>query len=650
VTFSVSFNVAPRPAEPGDIPAALATIYVDFDAGVDGSGTALSPRKVLPGLSAVDASVQPGTRVVCRGAGRSTTGNFGRLQRAGSLTAPVVYVGNDPNWGQAIIDGGVQLSPAACVNQADAFGNTNWASLRRASITGLGGNNQLDYLHCAYAGTEREPRMFSGYPQLSDADAFNYLQFAQPASWADVIWKPGSADPTALSDFVSGASRPRILLSAANTAMGLSAGTLQAAIDTDCAPILLMRVSPNVWYTALCRRCDADGAANTSGAYLTPILPLTGQAALVTGDVNYANFTDYAYRILNVAKAIDRAGQYAMNPVGGWMLDWPSGSETLHRSRGNSGLRIDAEYVWVHGFQICGMARSLTVTPPTGATNGDSLSVGTGIDSSTIRVQRNHFPGFGSIGTPDGGAFYDRCGQAARYFNTYQRTFNIRCLLVPAITSDDATGADIRFNLFHDVAGGVSVIGGHVRDVLIGGNLFTSINDIHGNGLTLYANKYGVRVVKNVFKSVDRPIASEGSGQAYDEASYGPASTIFDGNVVQASGIGTAAALRLQSSTPAEIGVSTINNKLDGGVGGDVPFSVHAAVVAGSNGPTSGNSGVGAALSGVAATLWATGDSVNYTRASGEGVGLIAEINATTAPPGSYAPSGVGHAAGGWGG
>jgi hypothetical protein len=359
VTFALTYVVAPRPAGPGELPTATATLYVDFDAVPTGVGTSGSPYNAsqMPGLTAIDSTVQPGTHIKCKGTWRTTAGNFGRLLRAGTAARPVVYIFNDPTWGQGYIDGGVQLTPAACTNQANAFGNTNWASMRRASIVGLGGNDIADYLHCAYAGTEREPRYFAGYPQLANNDAFDYLQFAAPASWADVIWKPGSADPTQQSDFVAGtagnqavASRPRILLSAANTAMGLAAGTLEAAIDADSAPILVMRIYANKWYTARCRRCDADGTVNTSGLYLTPIIPLAGQACLVAGNATYTSLSDYAYRIFNLAKAIDRAGQYAMNPVDGWMLDWPTAAETLHRSRGNSGLRFGANYIWVHAL------------------------------------------------------------------------------------------------------------------------------------------------------------------------------------------------------------------------------------------------------------------------------------------------------------
>ncbi len=645
MTFSVSFTVAPRPAEPGEIPTALATIYVDFDAGVDGSGTMLSPRNVMPGLSAVDSTVQAGTRIVCKGTWRVSASNFGRLQRAGSLTAPVVYVGNDPSWGQAILDGSVQLSPAACVNQADAFGNTNWASMRRASISGLGGNNQLDYLHCAYAGSERAPRYFSGYPQLSNADAFDYTQFAEPQSWADVIWKPGSPDPTSLSDFVSGTSRPRILLSAANTAMGLSAGTLEAAIDGDCVPILLMRISSNEWYTALSRRCDADGTANTSGAYLTPILPLTGQAALVTGDANYAAYTDYTYRIFNVAKAIDRVGQYAMNPVGGWLLDWPTSNEPLYRATGSSGLRVDVENTWMHGFQICGLSRTLTATMPTGTDGSTALEVLSSIDTSTVRAQRMLYPGFGSIGRPAGRPFYDKCGHAARYYNTYKRSLN-----GGAMSIADGSDGRVLYCEIDDTAGGISVIGTHVRDLLISGNKISNINDIHGNGLALYCNKYGVTVQGNLFKNVDRPIVSEKNAVAYDSATYGTVSTLFNANIVQASGTGTSAALRSQDDSPSEEGVSLTGNKLDGGASDVPPFSAPPSFSTTLNGPLDNNLGVGAALSAPASTLWDAGSNTNYTRASVGGLALIAEIDATTSPPSAYAPNGVGYTAGGWGG
>lgn len=646
MTFSVNYTIGARPPAPGEIPSAPdATIYVDFDAGVDGSGTEMSPRNVMPGLSASDTTVPIGTNIICRGTWRVSASNFGQLLRSGTPTKPVVYIGNDPSWGQAILDGSVQLSPAACVNQADAFGNANWASMRRASIVGLGGNNQLDYLHCAYAGSEREPRYFSGYPQLSNDDAFDYTLFAEPASWADVIWKPGQPDPTSLSDFVSGSSRPRILLSAANTAMGLSAGTLEAALDSDCVPILLMRISSNEWYTALAQRCNSDGTVNASGGYLTPILPLTGQAALVTGDANYTEFTDYTYRIFNVPKAMDRAGQYAMNPVAGWLLDWPVSSETLHRATGSSGIRVSKENVWLHGFQICGLSRTLTATMPTGASGSTAVDVASSIDSSTVRVQRCYFPGFGSIGRPAGRPFYDKTGHAARYYNTYERSLN-----GVALTISDGSGGIVRYCEINNTSGGISVIGDHVRNLTISGNLVSNINDIHGNGLALYANKYGVVVSGNLFKNVDRPIVSEKAAAAYNESLYGTVSTLFDTNFVQASGTGTSAALRCQDDSPAEEGVSLAGNRLDGGATDVPPFSAPPSFSTTLNGPVNGNFGVGAALSVPASTLWDAGSNTNYTRDSAGGLALIAEIDAMTAPPTTYAPDGVGIDAGGWGG
>jgi hypothetical protein len=628
---------------------------VDFDAVPAGTGTSGSPYNAsqMPGLTAIDSTVQPGTHIKCKGTWRTTAGNFGRLLRAGTAARPVVYIFNDPTWGQGYIDGGVQLTPAACTNQANAFGNTNWASMRRASIVGLGGNDIADYLHCAYAGTEREPRYFAGYPQLANNDAFDYLQFAAPASWADVIWKPGSADPTQQSDFVAGtagnqavASRPRILLSAANTAMGLAAGTLEAAIDADSAPILVMRIYANKWYTARCRRCDADGTVNTSGLYLTPIIPLAGQACLVAGNATYTSLSDYAYRIFNLAKAIDRAGQYAMNPVDGWMLDWPTAAETLHRSRGNSGLRFGANYIWVHGAQICGMARSVTVSIPEGASNGDSIDVAEDIDSSTIRVQRCHFPGFGSIGRPDNPACYDQTRHAARYYNTYQRSLNGTTILISDAETTDTGAADVRFNYVSRISGGIRCIADHARNVRIEGNFLEHINDIHGNVITLYANKYGCSVKGNLVQDGARPVVSETGSPAYDEVTYGTASCAVEDNYFQASGNGTAGALRFQGSV-SERGVSAAGNYLDGGVNNHPAFLTPPAFDTGLNGEVTGNFGVGDT---VTAPVWAEGSNTNYTRVSAGGIALIAQINAMTAPPVAYAPLGVGYLAGGWDG
>lgn len=638
MTFAVDYVLAARPVGPGDVPIADYTIYVSLGDAVDGDGTAESPRNEMPGLDAGDTTVLPGTNIIWRGVWNSTTGNFGQLLRAGTASKPVVYIGNDPDWGEGIIDGSVQLSPVACTSESDAFGNLDWPSLRRSDITGIGGNTAQDYLHCAYAGEDRSPRYFSGYPQLSNDDCFDYLQFAQPQSWADVIWRPGQPDPDELADFVADESRPRIHLPSANTAMGLDPGTLEDAIDENALPILKMRISANKWYTAIVERCDADGTPNAAGDYITPI---SGEAALEAGNAAYTSPGEYAYRIFNLAKAIDRPNQYAMNPVDGWLLDWPnSGSETLYRARGNSGLRIGANYIWVHGGKICGMSRTLTVTPPTGASNGDSIDVAPAVDSSTIRVQRIHFSGFGSIGRPDNPPAYDECGHAARYYNTYENSLNGNTLAVP-----DGSGADIRFNRVFNNAGGIRVIGNHVTDVTISGNFVEDVNDIHGNGITLYANKYNVEVSGNLIKNVGRPIVSE-AGTIYDEVTYGTASCVIKDNWVQASGYGTAAALRLQSDDPLEIGVSVTGNRLDGGVGGNTYLIVHPDLVVGSNGPCTGNYGVGAAATGNTVTFLATGTNYEYTRASAEGIALINEISNRTAPPTDYAPNGVGHLAG----
>lgn len=640
--FAMPWRFPQEVAEPGALPTPTNEIFADFDAATQGVGTRASPYNDLPGQSAGDARVGFGTRVTCKGTLRSSVANFGQLLRGGAPSAPVVYVGNDPSWGNATIDGSAPLASAACTNQANAFGNPNWASMRRAALTS--GNNADDYLHCLYGGPDRDIRYLSGYPQLSNNSAFDYNLFITPASLVDIYWYPGINESS--PDFVVGQSRPRLSLAAADSWLvanspGYVAGALAAAMDTDSAPILQMRVRPNQWFTARAGRCDADGTANANGAYITVI---DGQRMSLdnTGwpDDPYT-YDMFKFRILNLAKAVDRAGTYAMNPVAGWLVEWPFGTEQLYRAQGKSGLEIAAEYVWVHGFKICGMSTSNTVADITGAGGGRSLTASS-INSNTIRVQRNFFPAFGSVGPKSRNQAYISCGHAQVYYNTLKRQ-----AVGSAIFATDGSGGRFKFNHMDYIHGSnLRFIGAHMRDVLIGGNLIEHCNDIHGNGITMYIAKYGVIVEFNVVRDTGRPLTTE-LNNAYNPA-YGAPSTIVRNNTFLASGEGTAFALRFQGAV--EQGMSALANKLDGGPAGHPPFGANPAINTALNGPVSGNTGVGAAITGTALTLWnAGGGNTFYTRASTEGAALVAAWATEGLDP-VYAPKGAGYTAGGWDG
>lgn len=632
-------------AAPGKLPTPTNEIFVDFDAVSQGVGTRVSPYNDLPGLSVGDTRVSFGTRVTCKGTLRTSAANFGQLFRGGTPAAPVAYVGNDPTWGDAIIDGSAPLASSACASQAEAKGNANWASMRKATLSS--GNDPDDYMHCLYGGSTRALRYFSGYPQLANDSAFDYNLFITPSSLVDIYWYPGINESS--PDFVVGQSRPRLNLAAADSWLvanspGYVTGALAAAMDTDSAPILQMRARPNLWFTARAGRCDADGTLNPSGAYITVIdgsrmsLDNTGWG---TDPYTYDMFK---FRILNLAKAVDRAGTYAMNPAAGWLVEWPFGTEQLYRAQGKSGLEIAANHIWLHGFTVCGMSTSNTVTviAGSGASGGDSLTVKSSVDANTVRIQRNYFPAFGSVGLKSRNQSYINCGHAQVYYNTLERQ-----AIGTAIFAADGSGGRFKFNKMAYIYGSnLRFIGAHMRDVLIGGNLIEHCNDIHGNGITMYIAKYGVIVEFNVVRDTGRPLTTE-LNNAYNPA-YGAPSTIVRNNTFLASGDGTAFALRFQGS--AEQGMSAQNNKLDGGPAGHPPFGASPTINTGLNGPVSGNVGVGAAITGTALTLWnAGGGNTYYTRASTEGAALVAAWATEGLDP-VYAPKGAGYTAGGWDG
>jgi hypothetical protein len=642
MTFQMPWRMRQTLAEAGKLPTPLATIYVDFDAGVNGAGTQASPYNTMPGLSVGDTRVTFGYRVVCKGTWHSSTANFGQLLRAGASKYPIVYVGNDPSWGQAIIDGSVALTAAACTSQANALGNTNWASMRRATISaGLGGVDPDDYLHCLYAGADREVRYLAGYPQLANDDAFDWNQFCPNTSLADVWWYSGINESSPV--FSAGVSAPRINLAAAETSMGLTAGTLTGALDSNCVPVLIMRISPNVWFTARMGRCDQDGTLNSAGAYIKVIDGNT----LDSSSANYTLASDYKFRIVNVPKAISGSKQYAINPAAGWLVEWPVSNEQLYRGQGKSGLQFAANNVWLHGFKICGMSCSNTVANATGAGGGNSLSAASTIDTTTIRIQRCLFPGFGSIGPKSRQQAYDDCAHAQRYFNTYQRQ-----VIGSAVQIGTGSGAIVKYNNFQYIHGSnVRVIAtgtsDAVRNVTVAGNLIEHVNDLHGNGITLYCCKYNVLIEGNLIRDTGRPLTSE-RDNAYNTATYGQPSCIVRNNTFQASGYGSLAALRWQGGD--EMGLQASNNTLDGGVLGDLVFAVENTLPLADNGPITGNIGVGAAPTNNSLTFWNSGSNTVYDRASANGLALIASINAMTAPSTTYAPQGVGYTAGGWDG
>lgn len=642
MAFNMAWRFAPVPVPEGRLPVPLAEVFVDFDAPVNGVGTRASPYNQPLGMSVGDVRVGPGTRVTCRGRWRSTVGNFGQFLVAGTEENPLVYVGNDPSWGQCTVDGSVQLAPSACANIGEAKGNVHWANMRKASIAGLGGNDPEDYLHCLYGGNDREIRYLSGYPQLPNDEAFYRNLFIPPNSLVDVWWYPG-INPGA-PNYADGTSRPRLNIANMDAWLvannpGYVAGDLASALDADSAPILLMRVAPNVWFTARVGRCDADGTLNPAGVYLTPIdgSRLTGESG------TYASADLYQFRILNLAKAVDRPGTYAMNPAGGWLVEWPYGAEPLFRAQGKSGLEFAANYVWLHGFKICGMSTSKTTVYPTGADGGNSLTLApSGVNANTIRIQRCFFPAFGSIGGASRQQSYDEAEHAQRYFNTYRRQ-----AIGSAINFGTGEGARVKFNNFDYIHGSnVRVIGTHTRNVVIGGNLIQNCNDIHGNGITLYTAGYGITVEYNVVKNVGRPLTTE-VNNAYDPA-YGPPSKIYRKNLFLASSDGTSSALRLQGGS--EKGHQLYDNRLWGGPEGNTPFNASASLSIPDNGPVNGNVGVGNPISGTALTLWNAGaGNTQYTLASPEGAALVAAWQLEGVDP-DYAPQGVGWTAGGWDG
>lgn len=514
-------------------PAYSSTIYVDHDAAVNGNGTEQSPYNIWRGSSTTHTDVVPGTRVLHRG--RFVTwaagdGNRLLLRRGGTSAAPVLHVGNDPAWGQCIIDGAADIATTACASQAEARGAVDWQNLVHGTLTEH--LDPQDFRHTLYAGPDREAMRCSVFPDHSDLDWLNYELFLTFDSWLDLFWHPGVNEqaPT----FVSGTSRGRFRLSPVagdSPERAAQRAALASMLTPDQFPIIVQRVRPNVWRTCLAYRGDADGTANPVGEWL--LFDATPYDAYVGDEDNYydpARFALNRFAVCNLSQMVNRPGRFAFRPepADPWVVAWPPApGVTLARSRGHEGPQFYADHVWVHGFKSGGLAPSAT----TNAGRGSVFVTTTA--RSGIRIQYCTFGvhmGLDSRASPVlnlGGFQTDMVIRR----NSFSATAMCR-----AIQLGSGFGCVIERNLMDGVGGSnIGIIGIHVANMSIQDNFLRNTLDIHGNSITLYANFYGLRVTGNVAVNTNRGLTMEEGYKVKDiylEDTYGQAYAYIADNIL----------------------------------------------------------------------------------------------------------------------
>jgi len=286
---------------PGRLPPARQFLFADPSAPPGGNGSRLAPLRDLPGTSPTDSRIVPGTRVILRGNWSSSplAAADREFRRGGTADERVVYVGNDPSWGQARLVGFRRTIPTSrAPNMAATFGNPHWQKLRVGSLP-PGDVGELAWPFYA-------PNLLGQWmPSLPEVPPFEETRFVSGAVLVarpqDMWWHPGqsASDPVRSPDL----ARPRLPLAHIASQLGMSEAALSAMLPPPVRPVAIVQTTNNFWEAFILRRCNAEGVFDDRGAFLT-----TADGQTVSA------ITGTSFRLLNIPATLSRPGQVAICP------------------------------------------------------------------------------------------------------------------------------------------------------------------------------------------------------------------------------------------------------------------------------------------------------------------------------------------------
>jgi hypothetical protein len=513
-----------RPRETGTVPPAIAKIYCDttIAGGPSGTGTMGDPYNYVRGSNAAHADVVGGVHVCVRGPFQNV-----RFARSGTAHRPIVLRGDEPGWGQGVIDGSAAVSMAPCATIGEAFGNPDWALLHRGTLTT--DLAPADWRRLFYE--DLDPMLLASFPAQveatwEDKSLWSLETFAN-SIWPETSWVSDSW--TRARSRIEIASHPG----------------LAAALSAEAFPILLMHIFPNVISPVRLIRANSDGTPNPAGLFLV------GEAPYLTSSQSfYGVGTRFLVLNLPTMLAAARPGQVAFNhtSVTPWVLASKRAaggvvSRAADGASSNGGFQFGTanRHILMHGFKV----------------GGFSTRNGVEIDGVHQRIQRCEF--LGSSDMVDGGSLLLANGshQIVQY-NTFRKTW--RQEQINGINNY----SERRFNYFERPGGSAMGANGTVAvQMVYRGNHVFRANGGHGNALTIYANMHGCAVVDNSAEDCARPWTSERGPPTYDPGLPAPG-IVLARNWFQRSGLDSAAwACRFQSGVVE--GLVMQENRIDSG-------------------------------------------------------------------------------------
>lgn len=461
---------------PPAISGCSAAYYVDFVGGSDANnGTSPAaawkhcPGDTNAGGAPAAAALRPGDMVAFRG-GVLYRGSI-TLQNSGSEEKPVVFKGDCAGWGSgtAVLDGSEQLTGwAPCASAVSCGGNPNWANIHYATI----------------------PATYNATPFTANLhENGQFLWVAQ---------EPDQSDPYFWDEI--------------KNFYVLNTGVMTATSLVDAA--VFNQADPNYWNNS-----SVALWINPNIVVVRDILSYDPAAHRITyddvGGGGVYSDRESRYSIFNSIHALDRAGEYYINPAANG-----DGSHTVYLWPNNpvnlaAGITVSARTVGIDiGAESNIIIEGFTVQKY----SGDGLTDGVGIgntsrahmDRSNIIIRNNEIR-HNRHGTSSGygGIYLSNCSECLVKNNTIVE--NVRhsgiflaggsCSVVSNNTVTRAGSTSIRFY-------GVTL--SQIVD-----NTVSESNGSHANGITLYLSCNTVLVARNRVLDSGSPITFQDSGNLF---------------------------------------------------------------------------------------------------------------------------------------